>query len=194
MTGKEILALQEQVAAFSDQHAFKQLFRYFYSSLLRFAISITKEKEPAEEIVGDQFLNLWNKRSSITGISNLKLYLYVAVRNRCLNFVRRNGNIYLITPEQADTTHQYTTTDPENIMIASELSKAVQKAILDLPPKCREVYALVKEDGLTYKEVAELLEISPRTVENHIATAIRKLAVALNIDLSAYRKSSVLPS
>ena len=194
MTEKETQALQERIALFNDEVAFKQLFKHYYTALLRFAIAITKEKEPAEEIVGDQFVNIWNKRSSITNISNLKLYLYIAVRNRCLNFIRRNGNIYTITPEQTGTAFHDVTPDPENIMIASELLQAVNKAILELPPKCREVYTLVKEDGLSYKEVAELLNISPRTVENHIATAVRKLAASLNIDLSSYRRSSILPS
>ena len=194
MTEKETQVLQERIALFNDEVAFKQLFKHYYTALLRFAIAITKEKEPAEEIVGDQFVNIWNKRSSITNISNLKLYLYIAVRNRCLNFIRRNGNIYTITPEQTGTAFHDVTPDPENIMIASELLQAVNKAILELPPKCREVYTLVKEDGLSYKEVAELLNISPRTVENHIATAVRKLAASLNIDLSSYRRSSILPS
>lgn len=194
MTEKETQVLQERIALFNDEVAFKQLFKHYYTALLRFAIAITKEKEPAEEIVGDQFVNIWNKRSSITNISNLKLYLYIAVRNRCLNFIRRNGNIYTITPEQTGTAFHDVTPDPENIMIASELLQAVNKAILELPPKCREVYTLVKEDGLSYKEVAELLDISPRTVENHIATAVRKLAASLNIDLSSYRRSSILPS
>lgn len=194
MTEKETQVLQERIALFNDEVAFKQLFKHYYTALLRFAIAITKEKEPAEEIVGDQFVNIWNKRASITNISNLKLYLYIAVRNRCLNFIRRNGNIYTITPEQTGTAFHDVTPDPENIMIASELLRAVNKAILELPPKCREVYTLVKEDGLSYKEVAELLNISPRTVENHIATAVRKLAASLNIDLSSYRRSSILPS
>ena len=194
MTEKETQVLQERIALFNDEVAFKQLFKHYYTALLRFAIAITKEKEPAEEIVGDQFVNIWNKRSSITNISNLKLYLYIAVRNRCLNFIRRNGNLYTITPEQTGTAFHDVTPDPENIMIASELLQAVNKAILELPPKCREVYTLVKEDGLSYKEVAELLNISPRTVENHIATAVRKLAASLNIDLSSYRRSSILPS
>lgn len=194
MTEKETQVLQERIALFNDEVAFKQLFKHYYTALLRFAIAITKEKEPAEEIVGDQFVNIWNKRASITNISNLKLYLYIAVRNRCLNFIRRNGNIYTITPEQTGTAFHDVTPDPENIMIASELLRAVNKAILELPPKCREVYTLVKEDGLSYKEVAELLDISPRTVENHIATAVRKLAASLNIDLSSYRRSSILPS
>ena len=60
MTEKETQALQERIALFNDEVAFKQLFKHYYTALLRFAISITKEKEPAEEIVGDQFINIWN--------------------------------------------------------------------------------------------------------------------------------------
>ncbi len=194
MTGKEIFALQEQIALFDDQSAFRLLFKYYYPALVQFAVSLTKEKEPAEEIVEDQFVNLWNKRSSITNILNLKLYLYIAVRNRCLNFIKRNGNIYSISLEKTNTANNHSATDPENIMISSELMQALAKAIQDLPPKCMEIYKLVKEDGLSYKEVAELLGISSRTVESHIGTAVRKLATALNIDLPSHRKSSAVQS
>ena len=79
-------------------------------------------------------------------------------------------------------------------MIASELLQQVNRAVRELPPKCRIVYKLVKEEGLTYKEVAEVLDISPRTVENHIAVAVRKIGASLNIDFSAYQQPSSFSS
>lgn len=195
MSEKQIRTLQEQISAFNDQDAFKQLFRYFYNGLLQFAISIIHHKEPAEEIVEDQFIAIWNRRASLTYITNLKLYLYISVRNRCFNHIKRNKHHFgPLHADDLEVQHSEADSNPENIMMIAELANTIQKAIFELPPKCREVYKLVKEDGLSYKEVAEILEISPRTVENHIATAVRKLATSLNIDLSAYRKSSILPS
>lgn len=194
MTGKEIFALQERVAFFNDQDAFGQLFRYYYTGLFRFAVSIVKAKEPAEEIVGDLFVAIWNKRSAVTAISNLRVYLYIAVKNRCLNYNSRKADRHPIDTVQMDVACGELVPSPEDLLIASELLQQVNRAIRDLPPKCRIVYKLVKEDGLTYKEVAEVLDISPRTVENHIATAVRKIAASLNIDFSAYQQSSSFSS
>ncbi len=194
MTGKEIIVLQEQIALFNDQDAFRQLFRHYYTGLLRFAISIVKVKEAAEEIVEDLFVAVWNKRSTITNISNLRVYLYISVKNHCLNYIRKKGEIRIIDLDQLDTAYTRLTLNPEDIMVASELLQLINKAIHELPPKCRIVFKLVKEDGLTYKEVAEVLDISPRTVENHIAVAVRKIAASLNIDLSSYRSYSSFSS
>lgn len=194
MTGKEIIALQERVALFNDQDAFRHLFRYYYTGLFQFAVSIVKAKEPAEEIVGDLFVAIWNKRSTIIDISNLKVYLYIAVKNRCLNYNSRKADIRTVDPDLLDIACGQLVPNPEDLLVASELLHQVNRAVRELPPKCRIVYKLVKEDGFTYKEVAEVLDISPRTVENHIATAVRKIAASLNIDFSAYQKSSSFSS
>ncbi|HTN08742.1 RNA polymerase sigma-70 factor [Agriterribacter sp.] len=190
MTGKEIFALQEQVAFFNDQQAFKQLFRHYYTGLFQFAAAIVKVKEVAEEIVGDVFVKIWNKRSTIANISNLSVYLYVSVKNQCLNYVSRQGDASIMDLNQLDVICGELVPNPEDLMVASELLQLINKSIHELPPRCRIVYKLVKEDGLTYKEVAEVLNISPRTVENHIAVAVRKIAASLNIDFSAYNKTS----
>ncbi|MCO5237203.1 MAG: RNA polymerase sigma-70 factor [Chitinophagaceae bacterium] len=190
MTGKEIFALQEQVALFGDQSAFKQLFGHFYTGLFQFAMSIVKEKEVAEELVEDLFVVIWNKRSTITQITNFKVYLYVAIRNRCLNVVNRKMNTRVVGLEQADIKCNVSVPNPEDILIASDLLRRVNKAVQALPPKCRMVYKLVKEDGLSYKEAAEVLDISPKTVEHHIATAVRKIAAALNINFATWQEFS----
>ncbi len=194
MTGKEILALQEQVAFFNDQQAFRQLFRHFYTGLFQFAASMVKVKEVAEEIVEDVFVKIWNKRSTINNISNLRVYLYVSVKNQCLNYINRQGDTCVMDLNQLDVICSELVPNPEDLMVASELLQLANKAIHELPPRCRIVYKLVKEDGLTYKEVAEVLNISPRTVENHIAVAVRKIAASLNIDFSAYHKTASLLS
>lgn len=194
MTGKEIFELQEKVAMQSDPHAFKLLFRYYYTGLFRFAMSIVKLKEAAEEIVEDVFVAIWNKRSTITAISNLRIYLYIAVKNRCFNYVRRATDKEVMDLDDIGADYFRLVPDPEDMLVASELLQRVNKAILNLSPRCRIAYKLVKEEGLTYREVAEVLNISPRTVENHIASAIRKIAASLNIDLAAYQKSSSVSS
>lgn len=177
-----IQRLIQRIAESNDQQAFKELFWQYYDCLLYFSNSFVKCKEAAEEIVEDVFVSVWNKRKTLPGISNLRTYLYVATKNLSINHLQRSGypfedldqlDVYLISPAPS----------PEHIIIASEMQQAINKAVGELPPRCRIIYKLVKEDGLRYKEVADILQISPRTVENHIATALRKIAKEINIDI-----------
>lgn len=193
MNDKEIQALQEQVALFDDQHAFRILFKHYYTTLFQFAVSIVKVREAAEEIVEDVFIKVWNKRKSLTEIANLRLYLYVSVKNHCLNHVTRRGHTAEIDLDQLDVVCAELVPNPEDLLVASELLQRVNKSIHELPPKCRIVYKMVKENGLSYKEVGEILNISPRTVENHIAAALKKLASLLDADFPLSRKSFSLP-
>lgn len=181
MTEKETQDLQERIACFADQHAFKALFSHFYFPLFQFAVSIVKMREPAEEIVEDVFIRIWDNRKSLQEIVNLRSYLYVSVRRRCLNHVTRKGPFHHYDLDQLDVACAELVPSPEDLMVASELLQRVNRAIQELPPKCRIVYKLVKEDGLTYKEAGEILDISPRTVENHIAAAVKNIAAALNV-------------
>lgn len=193
MNDKEIQALQEQVALSDDQHAFKILFKHYYTTLFQFAVSIVKVREVAEEIVEDVFIKVWDKRRTLTEIANLRLYLYVAVKHHCLNHVTRRGNTTELDPDQMDVVCAELVPNPEDLLVASELLQRVNRSIHELPPKCRVVYKLVKENGLSYKEAGEILNISPRTVENHIAAAIKKIASVLETDFPLPRKSFTLP-
>lgn len=181
----EQLSLQERVALHSDQQAFKQLFRLYYPGLYQFALSIVKRKEISEEIVNDLFVTLWTKRESLTSILNFKVYVYIAVKNRCFNHISRERSLESIDSfDQLELDCARRVHTPEDMMIASELHKRINQLVQELPPRCLIIYKLVKEEGFKYKEVAEILSISTRTVENQIATAVRKIAEGLNIDFS----------
>lgn len=180
-----IESLMQRIAFSDDQQAFKELFQRYYSYLLYFSNSFVKCKEAAEEIVEDVFVSLWNKRKNLPDISNLRIYLYVAVKNLSLNYLQRRGYPFEDL-DQLDVSSVSFSPTPEHLIVASEMLQAINKAVSELPPRCRIVYKLVKEDGLRYKEVADILQISPRTVENHIATALHKIAKEINIDLKTF--------
>lgn len=182
MEESELKVLVEQVASFDDEKAFRELFLHYYDHLFYFSNSFVKSREAAQEIVQDVFISLWNKRDKLTRISNLSVYLYVAVKNLSINHLNRSGHHFTDDLNQLDVTSAAGIATPEDLMVASEMLQAIRKSISQLPPKCRLVYKLVKEDGLHYKEVAEILHISPRTVENQIATALRKIAADIRID------------
>ena len=163
----------------ASEAAFEALYRLYFVRLFRFCYSIVHQKEPAEEIVNDVFLKLWEKRYHKPPIANPALYLYVSVKNRSLNYLRDNAAIH--TVEISERCDQYIRfdTNPETILLDAEGIQRIQAAINQLPPRCRLIFSLIKEDGLKYKDVSGLLELSVKTVEAQLVIALRKIAAAL---------------
>ena len=89
MTVDRIQYLQQQIARYDDQHAYKELFKGLYHFLYPFARTIVKEKETAEEVVSDVFIKVWEKRKQLEKVENLKVYLYVSTRNIAINYLDR---------------------------------------------------------------------------------------------------------
>lgn len=179
---EQIFDLQQQIALYSNQSAYKELYLLFYKPLLQFGYSFVRSHESAEEIVSDVFVNLWKKRAELTDIQNLKLYLFVSTRNTALNYLRSQKKP-LIQAEQYQVQLQSVYFDPERLMITAEMVNRVQAAIRSLPPRCQLIFKLVKEDGLKYREVAELLNLSIKTVENQMITATRRVGEAIRFDM-----------
>lgn len=175
--------LQQAITCFDDTQAYKQLFLLFYPSLVQFAVSITKSKELSEEVVSDVFIKIWERRHQLDKVENLSFYLFTAVKNRCINKLhdkktRSEVNINDIGIEFKSLYH-----DPEQKMISAEMINQIQAVIHELPPRCRLIFKLVKEEGLKYKEVAELLHISLKTVENQMSLAFKKIGTTINFKL-----------
>ncbi|MEP6750603.1 MAG: RNA polymerase sigma-70 factor [Bacteroidota bacterium] len=179
--------LQKRIALYDDMKAYRQLCDLFYHRLNRTAYTFIKLKEPAEEIVSDVFIKVWQMRAKLPEVENLPVYLYTVTKNLCLKYITRQ---YKNPVTSLDIMHFETSIDfntPEEICISSDIIKKIRQAFDELPPKCRLILQLVKEDGLRYKEVAEILHISELTVRNQVAIAIKKLGVALPV----YLQSSV---
>ncbi len=172
--------LQQAIACFDDTQAYKQLFLLFYPSLVSFAVSIIKSKESAEEIVSDVFVKIWEKRHQLDKVENLSYYLFTAVKNKCLNGLHDQKNRAGIDINDTDIEFRSLYHDPEQKLISAEMINQIQKAIQDLPPRCRLIFKLVKEEGLKYKEVAELLQLSVKTIENQMSLAFKKIGTAIN--------------
>src|ERR1700753_4302532 len=124
----EITDLQTRLARNEDQLAYKELFTSFYNSLFHFAFSLVKSKQPAEEIVSDVFIRIWEKRKELEKIKNLRLYLYVATRNTALNFLEKKK---LITDDIDKFTDQFKSIyfNPEQLMITADMVGMIHKAV-----------------------------------------------------------------
>jgi RNA polymerase sigma-70 factor (ECF subfamily) len=186
---ENIRLLQQAIACFDDMQAYKQLFLLFYPSLLSFAVSIIKSKELSEEIVSDVFIKIWEKRHQLDKVENLSYYLFTAVKNKCLNGLKDPQNRESLEINDVDVKFKSLYYDPEQRLISEEMINRIQKAIQELPPRCRLIFKLVKEEGLRYKEVAELLQLSLKTVENQMSLAFKKIGTA--IDLKRHHLTSV---
>ena len=186
---ENIRLLQQAIACFDDTQAYKQLFLLFYPSLVPFAVSITRSKELAEEIVSDVFVKIWQKRQQLDKVENLKFYLFTAVKNRCFNELNNPKNKSAIDINEVAIEFKSLYHDPEQKMISAEVMNKIRTAVNELPPRCQLIFKLVKEEGLRYKEVAELLQLSIKTVENQMSLAFKKIGAAINYKL--HRLTSV---
>lgn len=179
MDNQEFSILQHRIAVSDDQQAFLLLHQYFQPKLYRFAKAIVHNREDAEEVVEDVFVRIWQKRKTLDHVHNLKLYLYTATRNFALNYIRPRSGTEQLNIDDLNIELQTALPNPQEAAEHSEIRKVVNKAIEELPQRCKVIFKLVKEDGLKQKEVAELLHINIKTVENQLAIAIKRLALSI---------------
>jgi RNA polymerase sigma-70 factor (ECF subfamily) len=166
----------------NDAPAFKELFLLYHSRLIQFSYSITHSKVQAEEIVSDVFLKIWLKRKTLISIKNLHLYLYVCTKNFSINYLMKEKKETVFPLNEAIVELKSFSFNPEQIMLSTEMLGRIRFAILQLPPQCQLIFKLIKEDGLKYREVAELLSLSLKTVENQMTIAIKKIAATIQFN------------
>jgi RNA polymerase sigma-70 factor (ECF subfamily) len=183
-----------QQVALGDQLAFRELYHLFHKRLHYFAFALVKTKEAAEEIVEDVFIRLWNQRSSITEINNLRIYLYTATKNTALNYLSKKARESIVEPfDNIDIALQETGVSPEQIMITAETYQRIKQAVEALPPRCKMIFKLIREDGLRYKEVSEILNISINTIDAQMAIAVQRIADAVRRDFEKLPRQKSSP-
>jgi RNA polymerase sigma-70 factor (ECF subfamily) len=163
------------LVAQGNESAFRKLFNLFFTQLIKFATTLVKSKDAATDIVDEVFIRLWKNKTGIISIDNLKAYLYRAVKNASLNYISRktqNDLFESLDDFYIQLTDEYS---PEQQMVSREIAVSINKAVNSLPPKCKMVFMLVREDGLKYKEVADILNISIKTVDAQMVIAINRI-------------------
>jgi RNA polymerase sigma-70 factor (family 1) len=177
----QLRELQTKIAQ-DDEAAFTQLYLHFSKKLIHFSVSLVRSKEIAEELVEDVFVKLWGHRSHIIEIENLTVYLYVAVKNRSLNALSQKAKELVASSfDYLDTAIDEFAADPYDLMITAEMMGRMHQAIETLPPRCKMIFKLIREDGLRYKEVSDILNISVNTIDTQMAIAVKKICTALQI-------------
>lgn len=156
-----------------DERAFKVLFQKYYAPMCHFARQFLKDSEMAEETVQDLFVRIWEKRDSLNIETSFKHYFFRSVRNQCLNQLQHQKirNQYA----SAILESSYQEIDQEQYYLEVDLIERIEKSINALPTKRQEIFRLSRERGLKYKEIAEELNISVKTVEAQMGLALKYL-------------------
>ena len=174
--------LQRRIALYDDEPAYKRIFFTFYQALVRFALTFVDNRETAEEIVSDVMIKIWENRKTLDTIDNLRVYLYISTKNTALNYLSRK-KLTVVSLDNLTIDFPSPALDPEQLMITAEMMRRINHAVNTLPPRCKLVFRLVKEDQLPYKDVAQILNISIKTIDNQLAIALRKISEAINLQL-----------
>jgi RNA polymerase sigma-70 factor (family 1) len=154
-----------------NEIAFAQLFERYWETLLDTAYKVVGDKDGAQDIVQEVFTAIWNKRSSLD-ITNIPAYLHQSTRHQVFTYIRRNRMVitdfsFLEGPIQIN--------DTEEQVNFNELSSRIEDSISSLPEQRQKVFRLSRFEHLSNKEIAGQLNISVRTVENHISKALETL-------------------
>lgn len=173
--------LQQRIAEYEDVAAYKKLFFHFFQPLKSFSYSITKSKETAEEVVSDIYIEIWARRKQLQEIEDLKMYLYISVRNASLRRLKQTQKTSVLSLDDLEVEFASNDPDAENNIITNELAEKIERAIESLPQQCKIIFKLAKQDKLKYKEIAQLLNISVKTIDNQLSTALKKIASVLNL-------------
>lgn len=154
--------------------AFKTLFDQEYSKLCRYALTYLHDSHQAEDVVQETFIKIWERKQEIIDSPDVRFYLITAVRNNCISALRKLKTQSVTftenTPEPEPEIH-FTTR--QHLEAASDQSRKIANALELLPAKCKEVFLSVKMQGLSYKQTAEMLDISVKTVENQMGKALK---------------------
>ena len=176
----QIESILERISRFDDEKALKELFNAYYGKLLGTSKFYVNDHSAAQEVVSDVFIKLWNNRSNIGKIENIRAYLYIATKRQSLNYIRDNSKRNHHCPDDKDINTFVELKSPDKILLSKEFVEVLHTAVQDLPSKCRIVYALVKDDGMKYQEVADTLNISVKTVEMHVGKALKRIKIAFD--------------
>ena len=143
------------------------------------AYNIVGDNAKAKDLVQDVFFEIWKKRSQIDIQFSLKAYLRKAVVNRGLNYLKMHQRIDW-GEEHFDSQTPDQTASPHNLVEVSDLQTVINNTINNLPPKCKTIFTLSRFEKIAHKEIAQQLDISTKTIENHITKALKLIRLAVD--------------
>lgn len=167
-----------------NQEAFRRIFMHYYPKIRGFILGLLKSEEDAEDLAQEIFAKLWSKRESFAEVRNLGVYLFVLSRNTAYNYIEsRQVSINRMKEydfEEADNS------SPLEDLVAKDLNLLVDMVVEGMPPQRKLIYKLSRVAGLSNSEIAEKLQLTKKTVENHLNLALKELRNSILLMLVFY--------
>lgn len=162
-----------------DKSAVDELFAYYYPRLYHFSKSILKIETDIDDICQEVFVKIWLNRHKINNADTFNAYIFTITKNEVLNLIRSNvkKQTFLDQLFHLSVAEEYQT---QNFIEYDEIKSGIDKIVAGLPEKRQRVFILSRTEGLTNKEIAEQLNISEKTIEDHITHAIKYIKTSLN--------------
>lgn len=172
LSDAELLALLEQ----DSVGAFETLYARYKKKLQIFCVFLLKSKTIAQDVVQDVFIKVWTARKTLNAQQSFSNYIYTLAKNASLNELRsarrkESANEILMLQKEASESDNV-----ESKLITKEYQRLLEAAIEQLPEQKRKIYRMSRNEGLSHKEIAEIMHISPHTVQSHISDSLRSIS------------------
>ncbi len=170
ITKDTLLALKN-----GDHAAFERIFLFYFNKVKYFINGFIKSESDAEELAQEVFVKIWTSRESIDPSRNFNTYIYVSARNSTLNFLRHKyvRDSFAADQVKAGSGDEYAS--GEDLVMAREIDLLVDMALMKMPAQRKTIYEMNRREGLSNDEIAERLNLSKKTVENHMSLALKEL-------------------
>lgn len=160
---------------FIEVKDFEALFKEWFQTLTNYAYKLLLDQSSAEDAVQQVFAKVWEKRNQLEIDSSVKSYLFRATYNTCMNELKRNKKLNHFE-ELAEKASHFSADETAR---SSDLERSIKQGLNNLPERCRAIFVLSRYENLKYKEIAQLLDISIKTVENQMGKALKLMRVHL---------------
>lgn len=187
----DITYLLRQISE-GNASCFEKMYKRYFKKCYSIALYFVQSTSFAEDVLSDVFLTLWNKRENLKDVKDWDSYLFITVKNHAITFLEKNRQDNLNPIDQFTIEIAGNELTPEEKLLKKDIEENMQQAIQRLPEKTRIVYCMAKEEYMSYKQISEALDISERTVNTHMTTAIRKLTEACKNTLDSFIQNKTI--
>lgn len=167
-----------QLVSEGNQRAFADLFNLYYANLYRFVRYFLAESD-AEDVVSEVFVALWNNRAKLLLINNFNSYIYAMARNEAYAHLRLQNKIQNVSLDDMPVSLSICEESAEGRIIEEEMIEVYNKAVAQLPERCKLIFLMVREEKLKYKEIADILQITTGTIEQQMNQAIKRISATI---------------
>lgn len=174
MTDSELKEIIISVSL-GDHAAFRKFYDSFYLKVYRFARFFLSDEDDCKAVISEVFCIIWEKRMLLPDVNNMEAYLYKIIRHEAFHYLKKEKNTNLISLDDMPIELSVEPSRIDDELIEQEMMDVLKKAINTLPERCKLIFLMVREQKLSHKEVADILSITPGTVEVQMNIAIRKL-------------------